>query len=185
MNDLQRYASDRIGELLDVKGFADVDDVVSQVEDLEDDFDGESYCPYYHEQDEVISEYEQEFGDDAEDICGEQTYKASDWQRAKTAYAYAVAYTAFSHYFSQAKRELVEGVEEFRDDAARELGYDGEVLVCVNSSCLHGWAAHDRELVDGTMIFESRQLDGCNGMERKIGGVWVSCCIDPSAPAEE
>lgn len=183
--DMQVYAQDRIGELLDVKGFADVDDVVSQIEDLEDDFDGDSYCPYYTQQDEVIRDYGRDFGDDAEDILGEQTYKATDWQRAKTAYAYAIAYTAFSSYFAEAKREFIEGIEEFADDVARELKFDGEVRVSLASSCALGWASHNRELEDGTMVFESRQLDGCNGMERKIGGVWVSCVIDPTANAEE
>jgi len=35
------------------------------------------------------------------------------------------------------------------------------------------------------MVFESKQLDGCNGLAREIGGVWVSCCIDPSKTTEE
>lgn len=183
--DLQVYAADRIGELLDVKGFADVDDVINEVENLEDDFDAESYCPYYSQQDEILRDYERDFGGDAEDIVGERTFKATEWQEAKTAYAYAVAYMAFSHYFAEAKTELVNGIREFADDVARELEFDGELKIQVTSRCSHGWAAHNRELADGTMVFESGQLDGCNGMEVKIGGVWVSCCIDPTTPKDE
>lgn len=182
--DMQVYAADRLGELLNVKGFADIDDVIQQVEDLEDDFDAESYCPYYSQQDEVIRDYESDFGREAEDITGDATYKAEDWQQAKTAYAYALAWVAHSHYFAEAKSELIDGLGEFADDVRRELDWDEDVHVQVSNSCQHGWASHDRELEDGTMIFESRQLDGCNGVDRKIGGVWVSCCINPDSENE-
>jgi hypothetical protein len=43
-------------------------------------------------------------------------------------------------------------------------------------------AAHDREDEDGTMYFESGQLDGCNGLAREANGVWMSVCFTPTAP---
>jgi hypothetical protein len=177
MRDLQIYAADRLSELLDIKGFVEVADAVSAIEDIEDDFDGDSYCPYYAQQDEVIRDYEAEFGSDAEDICGGVTYPAWEWQKAQTSYAYAIAYTAFSSYLAAAKDDLIEGLHEFESDIKSEFGAE-DIRICVTSSSLHGWAAHDSELEDGTMIFESGQLDGCNGMERKIGSSWVSCCFD-------
>ena len=185
MNDLQDYAFTRIGELLDIKGFQDVDDVLRAIDDLEDDFDAESYCPYYSQQDDVIREYETDFWQDAEEITSGKTYKATEWQEAKTDYAYAIAYCAFSQYFATAKQDLKDAIEEFASDAARELNFDDDLKIQVNTRCSHGWAAHDRELEDGTMIFESRQLDGCNGAERGINGIWVSCCFEPTAENTE
>lgn len=184
---LQEYAENRLAEELVyvVTGFVTIADAVSAVEDIESNFDAESYCPYYHEQDDVLSDYESDYGVDAEDITNGVEYAASDWQSAKTAYVYAVAYCAHESFFSAAKTELVEGLEEFESDVQSELKFDGELKVQLSTSCNHGWAAHDRELADGTMIFESKQLDGCNGMERKIGETWVSCCFDPTATEHE
>ena len=185
--DLEQYARDALAESVTdaCKGFMDADDAISVVEDLEPEFDGDSYCPYYGQQDDVVSEYEREFGNEAEDLIGETTYKADEWQQAKAAYAYAIAYVAHNSYFYTAKQELIEAVEEFGQDAVSELKLDDTPQVAFSMTCPHGWAAHDRELSDGTMVFESKQLDGCNGMARQVGGLWISCCIDPSTKAEE
>lgn len=179
MYDLEQHAYDRIAETIDIKGFQDPDDVLRAIDDLEEDFDAESYCPYYSQQDEVIRDYERDFGEEAEDICSGTEYKASDWQQAKTAYAYAIAYCAFTSYFYRAKEAIKESIEEFVDDVNRELEPTDEVQIQITTRCTYGWAAHDRELSDGTMIFESRQLDGSNGMERNINGIWVSTCFEP------
>lgn len=183
--DLEQYAKDVLADSVTnaCMGFMGAEDAISEIEDLEAEFDGDSYCPYYHQQVDVINEYERDFGSEAEDICGERTYKAADWQQAQTAYAYAIAYTARNSYFSTAKRELIEAVEEFADDAQAELELEDRPQVTFSTTCIHGWAAHNRELSDGTMIFESRQLDGCNGMARKIGSVWISCCVDAPVKA--
>lgn len=186
VRDLQTYAMDALAELVsyECKGFMDSDDVISTIEGLESDFNGDSYCPYYSQQGEVISRYEREFGQDAEDICGDQEYKAADWQQAQTAYAYAIAYTGFNHYFETAKTELVEAVEEFVSDMQTELDTDCDRIE-LSMTCTLGWAAHDRELSDGTMIFESGQLDGCNGIARQVNGTWISSVIDPTPKSEE
>ena len=183
--DLEQYAQDALADSVTdaCKGFMDAADAISAVEDVESEFDGDSYCPYYGQQDDVVNEYEREFGNDAEDLIGEKTYKATEWQEAKTAYAYAIAYTAHSSYFSTAKQELIEAVEEFPGDAQTELELEDRPQVTFSTTCIHGWAAHNRELLDGTMIFESRQLDGCNGMAREIGSVWISCCVEASVEA--
>ena len=185
--DLEQYAKDALAEAATdaCKGFTAIDDATSEIEDLEPEFDGDSYCPYYNQQDEVIRDYEREFGDEATELTGEETYKAEDWQKAQTAYAYAIAYAGYSHYFAAAKTELVDGLEEFGQDAVTELELDDTPEIQLSMTCAHGWAAHDRELTDGTMVFESKQLDGCNGMARQIGSVWISCCVDPSVKAEE
>ena len=188
LKDLKGYAEDSLAELVahNVAWFVEISDVVSTIEDLEEDFDGDSYCPYYSQQEEVIARYESDFGSDAEDICdGGQTYKASEYQQAQTAYAYAIAYCGFQAYFQVAKDELIEALEEFESDAQGELKTDEEIQVQLTTQCPRGWAAHDRELTDGTMIWESGQLDGCNGMAKTASGVWVSCCISPVAGTEE
>ena len=43
------------------------------------------------------------------------------------------------------------------------LDHDFDFDSFASMSCVHGWAAHDREDADGTMYFESRQLDGGSG----------------------
>lgn len=186
VRDMELYAQDALADSVTevCKGFMDSDDAISAIEDLEPEFDGDSYCPYYSQQVDVIDGYEREFGSEAEDLCdGGQTFKASEWQQAQTAYAYAVAFAAHNSYFETAKRELIEAAEEFAQDAVTELELDDTPQIQITMSCAHGWAAHDRELEDGTMIFESRQLDGCNGMARKIGSVWISCCVDAPVKA--
>jgi hypothetical protein len=94
--DVEQYAQDALAHLaLDAcNGYTEISDAVSEMEDLEPEFDCDSYCPYYSQQDEVVSQYEGEFGRDAEDLTGETTCKADEWQQAKTAYAYAIAYVA-------------------------------------------------------------------------------------------
>jgi hypothetical protein len=186
MRDLQKYAIDALAEAVTdaCKGFTTIDDATSEIEDQESKFDGDSYCPYYRQQVDVIADYESDFGNDATELTGDATYKAEDWQQAQTAYAYTIALVAHDFYFYTAKQELIDGLEEFGSDAVSELELDDTPQVKLSMTCIHGWASHDRELSDGTMVFESRQLDGCNGMERQIGGLWVSCCVDPSKKEE-
>jgi hypothetical protein len=187
LQDLKGYAEDSLAELVayNITGFVEISDAISTIEDLEEEFDGDSYCPYYSQQEDVIVRYESDFGREAEDICdGGTTYKASEYQQAATAYAYAIAYCGFQSYFQAAKDELVEVLEEFESDAQGELKTDEEIQVLLTTHCPHGWAAHDRELTDGTMIWESGQLDGCNGMAKTASGVWISCCITPITETE-
>jgi hypothetical protein len=172
-NDLAEQVSGKTGS---------ADDLRHEIEQLEHDFDFDSFAPYTHEETELISELEQEYWRDAEDLCGETTYKATEWEAARRAYASALAYTAYSSIWEQIKQELTEAIEQFESDAL-DSGCDAPVMsLC--SYCLHGWAAHDREDEDGTMFFESRQLDGCNGLARQSSGVWLSVCFVPKAESE-
>lgn len=183
MKDLKEYAESQITEALhyEFKGLETVSDVVAFIEQMETDFDGDSFCPYYSDQDDVISRYESDFGQEAEDmIDSSEKYSAADWQKAKTEYAYAIAYAGFSNYFETVKRELIEELDSFESDAAGELDYDGEIKVQVSMDCIHGWASHDSETADGLHVWKSGQLDGCNGAAIKTAcGIWISCCVDP------
>jgi hypothetical protein len=186
MKDIEAYANSRLAELLadEFKTFTDIDDVISHIEDVEDDFDGESYCPYYSQHEEIIRDYEDDFASEAEDLTSGKEYKAADYLNARADYAYALAWCAFSHYFQTAKDGLVEALEEFETNVQDVFPDVQDVRVLVTSRCTHGWASHDRELEDGTMIFESRQLDGSNGMESHCGSIWFSTCFDPASLSE-
>jgi hypothetical protein len=123
-----------------------------------------------------------EYWQDAEDIVGitgEQKYNATEWEQARRSYASALAFSAYSSLWEQAKQELTEEVEQFESDA-QDFGCD-DPQITFSLSCLHGWASHDREDADGLMFFESRQLDGCNGLAKKTDcGLWLSVCFTPS-----
>jgi hypothetical protein len=102
-------------------------------------------------------------------------------KRLAERYAGALAYAAYSSLWEQSKQELIEAIEEFESDAT-DSGCDDPVIA-LSLSCIHGWAAHDREDGDGTMYFVSRQLDGCNGLARQFNGVWMSVCFTPESEA--
>jgi len=177
MSDIrERLSSDLAEQLWGKSGSAA--DLRHEIETLEHDFDFDSFAPYRHEEDEVISELEKDYYRDAEEFLGETTYKATQWEEARRAYAGALAYAAYSSLWEQSKQELIEAIEQFESDAT-DSGCD-DPAITLALSCIHGWAAHDREDADGTMFFESRQLDGCNGLARKSSDVWLSVCFTPN-----
>jgi hypothetical protein len=182
VSDIREYAQNNLAEQLSGK-VGSADDLRHEIEVLEHDFDFDSFAPYTHEETDVIGDLEKEYWQDAEDLCGETTYKAGEWGQARRAYASALAYTAYSSIWEQNKQDLIEALEQFESDAT-DFGCDDPVI-SLSSSCLHGWAAHNREDTDGTMYFESRQLDGCNGLARQFSGVWMSVCFVPDAPEAE
>lgn len=178
MSNIQEYAESRLAETLSGKS-GSAGDLRHEIETLEHDFDFDSFAPYRHEEDEVISELEKEYYRDAEDICGDKTYTATEWEEARRAYASALAYTAYSSLWEQSKQELIEAIEQFESDATDSNCDDPVITLAL--SCIHGWAAHDREDEDGTMYFVSGQLDGCNGLARQFNGVWMSVCFTPES----
>jgi hypothetical protein len=176
----ERVQNDMAEQLSGKSGSAD--DLRHEIETLEHDFDFDSYAPYTHQETDVISELEKEYWQEAEDICGDKTYKATEWEEARRAYAGALAYTAYSSIWEQTKQDLIEAIEQFESDA-QDAGCD-EPNISLSLQCVHGWAAHDREDSDGTMYFVSGQLDGCNVLARQACGVWLSVCFVPSAESE-
>jgi hypothetical protein len=176
MSDIHERASSDLAEQLSGKS-GSAGDLRHEIETLEHDFDFDSFAPYTHQEDDVISDLEKEYWRDAEDICGDKTYKATEWEEARRAYAAALAYTAYSSIWEQNKQDLIEAIEQFESDAI-DSGCS-EPDISLSLSCTHGWAAHDREDSDGTMYFESGQLDGCNGLARQAEGVWMSVCFVP------
>lgn len=172
---INAYVKDELAERLSgSKGSAD--DLRSEIERLDHDFDFDGFAPYSHQESEVISELEDEHWRDAQDIADSgQTFKPSEWEQARRAYAAALAYTAFSSLWETAKHELIEAIEQFESDA-ESIGCE-EPIISLSMTCLHGWASHDREDEQGTMFFVSRQLDGANGLAREIDSVWLSVCF--------
>ena len=168
-NDLAEQLSGKSGSASDLR---------HEIERLEHDFDFDSFAPYTHEEDDIISELEKECWQDAEDICGGKEYKATEWQEARRAYAGALAYVAYSAIWEQTKQQLIEAIEQFESDAL-DSGCPDTPEISLSLSCPHGWAAHDRSDEQGTMYFVSGQLDGCNGLARESDGVWFSVCFVP------
>jgi hypothetical protein len=182
MSDISERVENDIAEQLSGKN-GSADDLRHEVEQLDHEFDFDSFAPYTHQEADIISELEKEYWRDAEDICGEKTYKATEWEEARRAYAGALAYTAYSSIWEQTKQELIEAIEEFETDATDAHCDDPQISLAL--SCVHGWASHDREDSDGTMYFESGQLDGCNGLARQASGVWMSVCFAPDVDDAE
>jgi hypothetical protein len=170
-HDLEQHANDRISEQLNGETGSSTD-LVATVERLEHDFDFDSYAPYTSQEDDILSDYESDYWQDAKDLLGDQQYTADDWATAKRAYVAAIGYAAFSSIFEQVKTELTEAIEEFSSDAADLSGLDPEITV--SQTCPHGWAAHNREDENGNCIWELKQLDGCNGISRQIGELWLT-----------
>lgn len=177
-HDIELAANEELSEQL--SGEKDTaENLISTVEDADHNFDFDSFAPYTSEEDEILSEYESEYYSEAQGLLsGEKEYSAEDWASAKRAYVAAIAYCAFSSIFGTAKQELTEALEEFNSDA--ESLMSGLVPeISISRTCPHGWASHNREDSDGTMYWESGQLDGCNGVARKVGELWLSVCWNP------
>jgi len=180
--DILQHVKNELAESLSGKT-GSAGDLRHEVEQAEHNFDFDSYAPYTCQEDEVISDLEKEYWQDAEDFCGEQTYTATKWEEARRAYAGALAYSAYSSLWEQTKQELIEEIEQFESDAL-DFGCDDPVIT-LSLSGLHGWAAHNREDSDGLMFFESCQLDGCNGLAKKTDcDLWLSVCFTPKADTE-
>jgi hypothetical protein len=177
---LELYAKDEISEALSGEKRS-ADDLTSAVESLEHDFDFDSFAPYTSEEDDILSDYEQEHWQEAEELLGEKEYKATEWADAKRAYVAAIAYAAFSSIFEETKTELTEAIEEFSSHAAELSGVDPEITI--SKTCPHGWAAHNRE-EDGACIWESAQLDGCNAISKQVGELWLTHTWTPQPSTE-
>src|SRR5258708_19416118 len=106
MSDIQERVSSDLAEQLSGKS-GSAADLRHEIERLEHDFDFDSFAPYRHEEDEVINELEKEYWQDAEDICGAKTYKATEWEEAMRAYAGSLPYTAYSSIWEQPKQQLI------------------------------------------------------------------------------
>ena len=180
--DILQYVKNELAESLSGKTES-AGDLRHEIEQTEHNFDFDSYAPYTHQENDVISDLEKEYWRDAEDFLSDRAYKATEWADARRAYAGALAYTAYSSLWEQTKQELIEEIEQFESDA-QDFGCD-DPQITLSLSCLHGWAAHNREDSNGLMFFESRQLDGCNGMAKKTDcDVWLSVCFTPKTDAE-
>jgi hypothetical protein len=179
--DLEQYAKDEVSEALSGEN-GSAEDLTAAVERLDQNFDFDSFAPYTSEEDDILSDYEKEHWQEAEELLGDRQYKATEWAEAKRAYVGAVAYAAFSSIFEQTKTELTEAIEEFSTEAAELSGLVPEITI--SKACPHGWAAHNRE-DDGSLIWESCQLDGCNAISRQVGELWLTHTWTPQPDTDE
>src|ERR1700741_771733 len=116
MGDIHERVSSDLAEQLSGKS-GSAADLRHEIETLDHDFDFDSFAPYRHQEDDIINDLEKEYWRDAEDFFGDKTYKATEWEEARRAYAGALAYSAYSSSWETTKQELIEAIEEFESDA--------------------------------------------------------------------
>lgn len=181
---MEEYAASAFREAVtnEVNGSQTAADIARAVEDVEPDFDGDSYCPYYSQHEEVISRYEDDFGN-AADVDDGTMYRAREYAEARSAYAYGIAFEAFWHYLAVAKKSVIDGVSNLEIDAQEAGCTDPEFQV--TSDCPHGWVAHTREDEDGTMFWENGVVEERNAVSRKIGGIWFTATWTPNEQTHE
>lgn len=133
----------------------------------------------YANAESIIDRYEREAGD-VEDFG--QSFKASEYLQAMTAYAYAVATAVLWSEIADIESDLETARESLGDEWGR-LYPDADCLAdcdirVTGAECPYGWAAHDYEndTSDGkssVMVWKSGQLDGGNGMAVQCGRIWL------------
>lgn len=148
------------------------------------DTEADNACIYTHKCMQIIDEYEREAGRAAEEYQGGAEYKAEDWQKAMTAWAYCVARA----YLSQAAEEPIQEALDARErvlEVAQGLGFDGdEEDIEASYQCPHGWAPHDYEEDDGVCVW--KRLEGeCMAVSLDSVGLCFSVCWTPSSEDEE
>jgi len=171
---LDSYVSDIIAQASSGMTTLDLDalrdDALETVHDYAD-----NAVTYYHHAQTIIDDYERETGE-PEDLG--QTFTASEWQEAMTAYAYGVASAYLSGKVEEAVTQVEEAASALIDHLAsrHDESFDADHLR-VSRECPHGWASHDYEAdaADSSiMVWKSGQLDGGNGAAIQAGGIWLS-----------
>jgi len=133
-------------------------------------------CTYYSACMEIINRYESEYGADAEDLAdsGGAEFKASQWQEAMTRYASAIAYAAIS----AAVESEIDDLKEAYENLIETMPDDMEIPVTLETECIHGWAAHDRETAEGVCIWH--RLEGeVEARAIHCGGFWLTATWTP------
>ncbi|WP_142850669.1 hypothetical protein [Telmatospirillum sp. J64-1] len=132
----------------------------------------------------IINEYEghpaARVAEEEADDFGE-VFKASDWQKAQTTYAYLIARAVIGACVEEQLMDITAKAEHLLDVLGSLQRYSRAVLpsdereLTVSRDCPHGWAAHDREDDEGTYFWTSEQVDGCNAVAIQTeSGLWLS-----------
>lgn len=182
--DLDSYATGTVGDAIYGMTTYDATALREEAQDRVGQ-DAENACTYTHHCRQIIDDYEREYGSEAEDICdGGQTYKASEFQDAMVAYANAVAYCALGAKVSA----ILDAVDEAAEELVALLSEHDQSIdstdLVMSSQCPNGWAAHDSEEADGSCLWVSKQLEGCNAIARDVGPFWLSYTWTPEEPEE-
>ena len=128
----------------------------------------------------IINEYASHpAASDAEDNADSsgQTFKPSDWQAAQTAYAYWIALAVIETKISEALDDLEAKANHLLEWLDANLTSEAPTAedLTLSRNCPHGWAAHDREDVEGTHFWTSGQVDELNAVAiRAECGLWLS-----------
>jgi len=124
----------------------------------------------------IISRYESEYGDQAEDLG--QTFKADEWETAMTAYAFQIARAVIEAELS----EKLDEIEEAKDHIEGLLP-EGVELQATDRGSVYGWEAHDREDEEGVCFWH--KLEGeLDAVELTCHGITFYASWDPSMNVE-
>jgi hypothetical protein len=179
---LESRATDAISEALHGMTTYDADALRDALEDRAGE-EADNACIYYHHCHDIISDYERDYGDAAEDMGG--TFTAGQWQEAMVAYAYGIAYAALSSFIADSLKEIEEAADELGDVFLDEYPDAPNIQMQIGRDCPHGWAPHDHEDADGTHHWYPRELEGCHAIAREVSGVWLSYTWTPEPAAEQ
>ena len=115
---LEKRAESAISEALGSLKHYDAADLRNALEDRAHE-EADNVCIYNHWCVEIIQDYERDF--DSEDTG--QTFTASQWQEAQTAYAYGIASAALSAFIDNALTEIEEVADELSDLCTDAAGH--------------------------------------------------------------
>jgi hypothetical protein len=174
---------DLVSEIIPDDGSINLDSLRDDISDRAHEL-ADNAVIYYSDCTDIIAQYESDprADTDSADHMG-QTFKPSEWQEAKTAYAYWIARSIIEAEAIETVDAIGEAVETLTDELDKlAVEYDADSFR-LSAYCPHGWAAHNRESAEGTCFWVSRQLDGCNSVAVPVCGMWVSFTWEPSTDA--
>jgi len=136
-------------------------------------------CIYHSDCMEIIQRYESDYGAEAEELsdCGGAEFKASEWQTAMVRYAAGIADCAISNMIQEEINELKEAYESLLETLPDD---HDDIAVTLESSCLYGWAAHDRETQEGVCIWHRLEGD-LEARAIHCNGLWLTAAWTPQS----
>lgn len=174
---LEDRAENAISEALYNMKTYDAADLRERMEDRAHE-EADTVCIYQHWCQQIIQDYESEYGDEGDDQNA--VFTCSQWREAMTAYAYGIARAALSCMIDHNLKEIEEAADDLSGMAADLAGDDWTGELTISATCPHGWAPHDKEDEDGTHFWSPANLEGCRAFAREVCGVWLSFTWTPA-----
>ncbi len=174
---LEDRAENAISEAIFGMATYDAADLRERLEDRAHE-EADTVCIYSHWCQQIIQDYENDYGDDGDDQNA--TFTASQWREAMTAYAYGIAYAALSAFIEDGLKTIDQAAVDLMEMCSDVAGDAWTGDLTISADCPHGWAPHDREDEDGTHFWSPAHLEGCRAIAREVCGVWLSFTWTPA-----